>query len=418
MSIKPNKRDYDYQSNNPAGQVSALVNLAGTRLEDVTVKEVIIGESLLNPSAHAAVTLQSAMYFRPTNWNFFRCQPIEIDIKDNSGNPARTMKVKQQIYRCDNRKFTVTNTGQVEELTLHSIDQSILTDAETIWEKSWPCSTPAAVVREAMSKIGVTRFRLVGGTGPGRPYVAETIHPLQVIQQQANVALYNGNDPSFLHYMTIQEQTGENVHNFRALAELMSNQHTPYDIVAADTAESGGRAFSDAFGDSFASAAMRTAVTFSFPCDYDVLSDILNGINCDGQNMNDSRLFNLSSGDSSSAMGAITQAANIFKSLTNLGTAQQHNTCETNVEKYLHTRQARMALLEKDKIAFRVTLPWSPWLHVGGQINFIWINRYIKSKKQYGSGKYLILHLTHNIQYGGYATTTLDCITNTFGRGD
>jgi hypothetical protein len=114
-------------------------------------------------------------------------------------------------------------------------------------------------------------------------------------------------------------------------------------------------------------------------------------------------------------MGAITQAANIFKSLTNLGTAQQHNTCETNVEKYLHTRQARMGMLEKDKIALRIVIPWSPWLHVGQQIYFHWNNRYEPSYEQYGSGRYLILHLTHNIQFGGYATTTLDCIANTYG---
>ena len=67
--------DYTAQSNDPRYLVSASVDL-GTPLADVTVKEVVIGESLLNPSAHAMVTLQSAMYFRPTNWNAFRCQPI------------------------------------------------------------------------------------------------------------------------------------------------------------------------------------------------------------------------------------------------------------------------------------------------------------------------------------------------------
>lgn len=415
---KLDPRDAFPQSNDPGSQVSAAVDLAGASLEDVTVKEVIIGESLLNPSAHAAVTLQSAMYFRPTNWNYFRCQPITIRIKDNSGNQARTMIVNQQIYRADNRHFSVLNTGNVEEVTLHSLDQSILTDAETIWEKSWQCSPPGTVVNEALQKIGAQRSIFSqGGTGPGRPYVAESIHPLQAIQQQANVALYNGNDPSYLHYMTIDDRTGTNVHNFRALTELMNSGHTAYEIYAADTAAAGGHSFAQTYAGSYAPAALRTAVSFSFPCDYDVLSDILNGINCDGQNMNDVRTFNMSSGQTSSAMGAITQAANIFKSITNLGTAQQHNTCETNVEKYLVKRQARMAMLEKDKIAFRVTLPWSPWLHVGQQINFTWVNRYVRSQKQYGSGKYLILHMTHNIQFGGYATTTLDCITNTFGRG-
>jgi len=410
---QPNRIDYTAQSNDPSAQVSASVDL-GVKLLDVTVKEVIIGESLLNPSAHAVVTLQTAMYFRPIDWNYFRCKPITINIRDNRQNSTRTMTVNQQIYRCDNRHFSTTNSGQVEELTLHSVDESILTDAETIMEKSWQCSTPAAVVREAMSKLNVQSLRMNNSTGPGRPYVAESIHPLQVIQQQANVALYNGNDPSFLHYMTIDERTGVNIHNFQPLTELMNSSRQPYQLYASDLGVSGKKSFSDQAQYDIAS---RTAVTFNFPCDYDVLSDILNGVNCDGKNMNDVRTFNLASGDISSAMGAITQAANIFKSLTNLGTAEQQNNCETNVEKYLHTRQARMGMLEKDKIALRITIPWTPSLHVGQQIYFNWSNRYDETFPQYGSGKYLILHMTHNIQYGGYATTTLDCIANTFGKG-
>lgn len=415
----PNPIDYTPQSNDPKYLVNAKINLAGAVPEDVTVKEVVIGESLLNPSAHTVVTLQSAMYFNTINWDYYRCKPISLYIEDNNKIPnnPRTMTVNQTVYRCDNRHFMNKNTGNVEELSLHSIDQSILNDAKTVWEKSWKCATPAQVVKEAMQKIGVTRYRSFGSTGPGRPYVAESIHPLQVIQQQANVALYDGDDPSFVHYMTIQEQTGENVHNFRALGELMSSKHTPYDIYAADTAISGQTGFADSYlANSFAPLALRTAITYNFPCDYDILSDILNGVDCDGKNLNDVRTFNFASGDFASAMGAISQVANIFKSITNAGTSQQQNSCDTNVEKYLLKRQARMGLLERDKIALRITIPWSPWLHVGQQINFHWNNRYNPSTEQYGSGKYLILHMTHNIQYGGYAVTTLDCIANTFGR--
>jgi hypothetical protein len=413
-----NQIDYSPQSNDPRYLVTARVDLGGIPPEDVTVKEVIVGESLLNPSAHAVVTLQSAMYNNLVNWDYYRCKPIGIYIEDNNKSPnnPRTMQINQTIYRCDNRRYTNKNTGSVEELSLHSIDKSILNDAKKIWEKSWKCSTPGQVVKEALQQIGVTRYVTTGSTGPGRPYVAESIHPLQVIQQQANVALYQGDDPSFVHYMTIREQTGDNVHNFRALGELMSNKHTPYDIYAADTAISGKVGFSDAYASSFAPLALRTAITFNFPCDYDILSDILNGVDCDGRNLNDVRTINSATGEASSVMGAISQAANIFKSVTNAGTSRQQNSCDTNVEKYLLKRQARMGLLERDKIALRITLPWSPWLHVGQQIYFHWNNRFSPSTEQYGSGKYLILHMTHNIQYGGYAVTTLDCIANTFGR--
>lgn len=419
-SIQKNPVDTKAQSNDPRYQVSATINLNGANLPDVTVKEVIVGESLLNPSAHVAVTLQSAMFYTTASgefidWDQFRCKPININISDTEGN--RTMVINQTVYRCDNRRFTNTNTGNTEDLTLHAIDQTILNDAGMVWGKTWKCATPGSIVKEALNKIGAKNSEVANNTGPGRPYSADSLHPLQVIQQQSNVALGgNGDDPSFLHYMTIKEQTGENIHHFRSLYDLMNVKgHTPYEIFASDVGISGERGFAEAYSGSFASAAQRTAVTFTFPCDYDVLSDILNGVDCEGQNKNDGRFFNLASGDFGAAMGAVSSAANLFGSMTNKGTAQQQQGCETNVEKYLLKRQARMALLERDKTALRVTLPWSPWLHVGGQIMFNWKNRYNSNTNEYGHGRYLITSLTHNIQFGGYATTTLDCITNTFG---
>ena len=141
------------------------------------------------------------------------------------------------------------------------------------------------------------------------------------------------------------------------------------------------------------------------------------GINCDGVNLNQTRTFNFVNGVAD-AVGALDMAlgmANKLFATTNLGTSEQQKSCETGVEKYLHKRQARMALLDKDKIALRITVPWSPWLHVGNKIHFHWFNRYDQADELYGSGQYIIAHLTHNIQFGGYAVTNLDCIANTFG---
>ncbi len=414
-----NPIDSTTQSNEPRNLVSATINLGGQVPPDVTVKEVIIGESLLNPSAHVAVTLQSLIYtpqsvdsryfntFEGKNWTQFKCKPMELFITDEKG--SRTMRVNQQIYRCDNRHFATVNTAQAEELTLHAVDKSILNDAETTWEKSWKCSTPSQVVKEALQKIGATNT-LVEQAGPPRPYVAESIHPLQVIQQQANVALYKGNDPSFLHFMTINDLTGEGVHHFSPLSRL--SKTAPYNIYATDTAITGNQGFSDDVN------SYSRAITFNFPCDFDALTDIRDGVNCDGQNVNQTRTMNLSNGISD-AVGALNQAmgiANKLFSMTNLGTAEQQKSCETGVEKYLHLRQARMALLDRDKIALRITIPWNPRLHVGNKIMFHWNNRYDESMRVYGTGEYIIAHLTHNIQFGGFAVTNLDCIANTLGK--
>jgi hypothetical protein len=410
-----NPIDTKAQSNDPKHLVSAVINLGGYVPPDTTVKEVIIGESLLNPSAHVAVTLQSAIYTEAAkDWSQLKCEELSLDIADGNDNP-RTMKVRQEIYRCDNRHFASLNTGQVEELTIHAIDQSILKDAEKTWEKSWSCSTPSQIVKEALQEIGASA-RFVDNAGPARPYVAESIHPLQVIQQQANVAL-DGDDPSFLHFMTINDATGENQHRFTSLTRL-SKSTAPYDIYASDTAITGNKGFNESMFSNY-----NIAVTFSFPCDFDTLTDILNGIDCNGVNLNQTRTMNFVNGVSD-AVGALGQAmgiANKIFSMTNLGTAQQQGAggsgCETAVEKYLHKRQARMALLDKDKIALRLTVPWSPWLHVGNKIHFHWNDRYDPSRELYGSGEYIIAHLTHNIQFGGYAVTNLDCIANTIGKG-
>lgn len=416
--------DHTPQSNDPTLQVTAEISLGGITFPDVTVKEVIVGESLLNPSAHVAVTLQSAIYtpqsqeaaffniMKNKDWNQLRDQAMKLYIHDANPNNMREMRVMQTIYRIDNRHFSNLNTGQVENLTVHSIDESILNDAERLMHGSWKCDTPTKVVKAALQEIGVDNMSEIYDSGPARPYVAEYIHPLQVIQQQANVAM-DGDDPSFLHYMTIKDSTGENIHHFKPLSKMFKG--TAYDIYAADTAITGGTAFSQKINSSIYGKS-QIAVTFSFPCDFDLLSDLLNGVNRSGQTVNAVATTNFLSGIFDFAGGDIAQIANRFFSTTNLGSAQQQNTCETDVEKHLQKRQARMGLLDKDKIALRITVPWSPWLHAGDMINFHWYNRYNQSEELYGSGKYLIAHLTHNIQYGGYAVTNLDCIANTFGR--
>ena len=136
-----------------------------------------------------------------------------------------------------------SNTGQVEDLTLHTVDNSVLEDARNVMTQSWKCTTPTEIVRAALQKVGAST-RYVEDAGPAKDYIAESIHPFQVIQQQTNMALWMGDDPSFLHYMTFNEQTGENRHHFAPLGRLIRGD-TGYKIYAADTGITGGTSFSD-----------------------------------------------------------------------------------------------------------------------------------------------------------------------------
>jgi hypothetical protein len=101
---------------------------------------------------------------------------------------------------------------------------------------------------------------------------------------------------------------------------------------------------------------------------------------------------------------------------SNQATAQQRDSCNMDVESHLLKRQARMALLEKDKIALRITVPCNLDLHVGQLITLQWKNKN-KGGDVYGHGDFLIASLVHNIKLGGFSVTNMDCVSKTVGQG-
>jgi hypothetical protein len=391
------------QSNKDTHLVKADVTIGGQSLSDVTIKEVVLGESLLTPGLQTAVTIQSYIYRNVKNIGSWKNTPISIGMQDRVG--RRTMAVNQQIYRVDNRHFTTNNLAQTEELTIHGCDPTLLADARKIISKSWKCQTPTTIVNHALGQVGASS-RIVAGSGPARDYIAESIHPFQVIQQQCNVAL-DGDDPSFLHYMTFNTGGGGGVHNFRSLRSLIGGAPVRT-FVHSEVGATAGQGYNDV---------LNIAINFSFPCDFDYLSDLLNGIEIGGQNINSLKTFNMVSGvfDMVGGLAGGMGSGNIKQAMTNLGTASKQQQCESGVEKYLAKRQARMGLLEKDKIALRITVPWAPEIHVGNVIRLQWVDKYNRSVPVFGAGNYLVSSLIHNIQFGGYATTTMDCITNSLG---
>jgi hypothetical protein len=282
----------------------------------------------------------------------------------------------------------------------------MLNDAKTTVSKSWKCTSPSEIARYVLeSCAGATRVD-IEPSRPARDYIAENVHPFQVVAQQLNVSLAEGDDPSFLHYMTYEDF---GTHHFKSLKAL--TQQSP--IITYYYSETGA---SSGYADP------RGIITHSFPCDFDLLSDILNGIDASGRDINSLIVFNPVNkmfslvGDQTVGCGiggGVTKMAQ-----TNRGTAEDQNSCNSGVEDSLLKRQARMSLLEANKIALRITVPFNPELNVGKVIEIDLRNLENDNIQNYGSGTYLILSMFHNIKRGGYAVTSMDCVSTTVGSGE
>lgn len=397
-------------------------NMAREDASDVTIREISLSESLLTPGLQTSVLLDSHLHAspindkgevgRPKNFDNFKNQIMNIKIErpllDYFG-MSTTLLVSQRIYRIDNRKLINQNN---ERFRVHACDDTLLNDARTLVSKAWKCTSPSSIVAEVLqSCVGAKRL-VVEDCGPNRDYIAENIHPFQVVTQQANAALAGGNDPSFVHYMTY-ENLG--THNFRSLYRLTKEQPVfKRPFMFAETGVTSG--YNNPY----------SILEYSFPCDFDLLSDILNGIDVDGGAINSLCTFNPIAGTLSllgnQAMGCGMGGGVYNLAITNYGTEKDQDQCAFEVEKFLLKRQARMSLLEQDKIALKLTVPWNPSLNVGKLIDVELKRKGVKTEdpamsRLYGSGTYLIVNLAHTIKNGGFSTTTMECVAQTAGQG-
>ena len=379
---------------------------------DLSAKEITLTESLLTPG------LQTSIKF-----NSFFHNPV-IKVLDNFKSSVANIKINRpilqsfgmldmlqlstRIYRLENRKLINNNT---EEFTLQGCDDTLLDDARNLVSKSWKCVTPTSVVNEVLRTCVGAKTIDAESSGPARDYIAENIHPFQVINQQADVALA-GDDPSFVHYMTYENFTmgdPRGTHHFRSLRSLTA----PNNGVA--------RFFFQETGGIAGYGHPESIITHSFPCDFDYLSDILNGIDLNKKQMASLIVINpmlkAPSLLGNKATGCGMGGGQYMTALTNFNSAKDQDSCNTDVESHLLKRQARMSLLEQDKITLRLTVPWNPILHAGNMIEVYILNKETEKYDNFGYGLYLIHSMTHNIKAGGFSTTTMDCVADTVGGG-
>ncbi len=270
----------------------------------------------------------------------------------------------------------------------------------------WKCTTPSAITSEVLQSCAGAQALDIEPSMPARDYAAENIHPFQVVQQQASAALVGGNDPSFIHFMTYRDL---GTHHFRSLKSL--SEGSPQMIYSYEENAVAGGGYANPFG----------IMSHQFPCDFDLLSDILNGIDKNGGDINTLLTFNplmrMTNQFGSKVLGCGLGSGNPKISMSSAGSELQQNMCPDYSQLYIQKRQARMGLLEQDKIALRLTVPWVSHLHAGDIIRLELYNKKDVTKMNYGSGDYMIHSLTHNIKWRGFSTLTIDCVSQSVGRG-
>lgn len=375
-------------------------------LDQVTLVEATLGESLLTPGLQTTLRVHSYQHNLPIKvLDNFKNKTLRLKVErpilERFGYPA-VMNIAQVNYRIDNRVPINNNT---EEFLFHACDRTLLNDAATLVSKYWKCTSPSDVVSYVLRSCAGARNLDIEGSCCPRDYMAENIHPFQVVNQQADVALANGNDPSFIHFMTY---ANNGTHHFRSLNSL-TKQSPIMEYVYSEVGIKHG------YGNP------SSLLTLSFPCDFDLLSDILNGIGPDGADINSfaafnplRKMFNLF-GDQTKGCGVGSAMLKI--AMSNMGSEAAQQMCPDYAKYFILKRQARMGLLEQDKIALRVVVPWNPILHAGQVIRLTLQNKEDPDTYNYGTGNYLIHSMTHTIKQGGYAASSLDCVSVTVGGG-
>lgn len=403
--------------------IKVQFNVSESFLRDFSVREITLSESLLSPGLMTSIMVDAYVHnprdyneFKNTNVNVTITRPILERYGPNGAvQPGRGGAYQSQlsltnvVYRLQNRKLINNNN---ENMVFQALHQTQLEDARKLISKPWSCTTPSEIVREVLgSCLGAGGNQIdVEESMPARDYDAQNIHPFQVITQQADVALANANDPSFIHYMTYENN---GTHHFRSLHSLTKQAPVArfkFSETSQTTEGDKDRGYMNP----------NAVITHSFPCDFDLLSDLLNGINTDGSFIGVLSIENIKNKLSSLlnfTPGFCSSGATFKKAMSNINTAEEQMSCPLDVEKHLLKRQARMGLLEKDKIALRLTVPWNPTLNAGKVINFERFSLDFPNIRLYGSGDYLIHSLVHIVKAGGYSTTVMDCVSTTVGEG-
>lgn len=395
-------------------------------MAQTTPMETTLTESLLTPGLQTTIKVNSYLDSIPIkDLNQYKNSTIEIDIVraiNGKYGVLDNLQVNQRVYRLGMLRNTSGRPGtrklmndSVEEFTIHACDPTLLNDAETLVTKTWPCTDPSSIVSEMLGCVKARSVDVEPSCCP-RDYAAQCIHPFQVINQQAEAAL-KGDSPSYIHYMTY-ERGG--THKFRSLDSLVTQTPIGVNPASGITENAFEYVVTGAAAGGYANP--RGIMTYNFPCDFDLLADLLNGLGPNGADLSALIAFNpfikgISGFGTLNQIGCAKGSTVLKAAMTNMGSSGMQLSCPDYAPYYSLKRQARMSLLEVDKLALNMIVPWNPELNAGKVLRLVLKNKVDGTLLNFGSGDYLIHTVTHTIRYGGMATTTLDCVSTTVGQG-
>lgn len=374
-------------------------------MNQLSIEEFTLTESLLSPTLTCSIKVQNYRHVGYVkNLDKFAYANINVKITRDILSYFGTMSSFEANLRINSITNRIPLTYQVDTFAINGCDNTLLINVDKLLSKSWQCTQPSQMVSDILNNcIEAPRIQIEDAQ-PQRTYIAENIHPFQAISEIADFALASNNDPSFLHFMTFEDS---GVHKFQSLQNMVK-QPLSYSFYYQEIQ-------SDPNMPSYANP--NTIMSYEFPCDYDILLDLLNAVDLQGNDQNSLIVINPFNGIQS-LLGSQRQGCGVGGPTINTQfTDKQSSTnCETDVEVYRLKRQARLNLLEPDKLPLRITVPWNPVLHCGNMINITIPNKQNDSYvPDYGSGKYLIASMSHIIKKGGFAVTVLDCVSESVG---
>lgn len=395
---------------------------------ELSVTNVYVHESILSPTVQISVTFVDSVHLIK---NFLQYKIAKGEMPNLSMtviNPMFNIEGRGphgvtrdaelpinnfQVYRMDSRRPL---NYHMEQFTLHICSPSIIKNQIYRMSDFYKMKELSKVVEDAMDSVGIKKnVRSIEKTDIHRDYISNNQHPFQVIAEITDMAMKD-NHAQYLHYMTTEEVQGK--HYFISLKKLLNN------------AEKKG--FKPDFNYEYSEKGanetftINDIMTYEFPCDFDTLLDLSGGIihNKEDHKNHKPSMVSINPFDGGIFMvdGKIHGDKKLrgFGGALNAGAWSNKNNFEapgltsrpSGVEKYLHKRTENITFLHRERIDLKIVVPFNPRLHVGNLIDVSFYSKREKGSKNkdYGSGIYLVCHMTHDVKVGNYGTTILECI--------